>query len=263
MLKLALSRTAQRGVFALWVFTDGATGRLSSIGSLGFQLVAAPPGGRMHRLLTTLGRGFKERIGWKRLGIAASLLIIAFAITHAGPHPQGRRYRRDPGCADGNTAWPYRAGSAVRGRGVLHADILRFLRAANHRQEARALSHRRAVELHQLYDRPQYRRHRVHRRRDPLPDLFGLRPERDRRRQDLLSFRPDVLARQYLRARHRHGVASLGGVGDGSAAARDQPADRARWPRRHRRLSGLARHSATAGASSGRTAGKWCCPRRG
>src|SRR5580698_5586137 len=35
----------------------------------------------MHRLLTTLGRGFKERIGWKRLGIVASLVIIAFAIT--------------------------------------------------------------------------------------------------------------------------------------------------------------------------------------
>jgi glycosyltransferase 2 family protein len=31
-------------------------------------------------LLTTLRRGFTERIGWKRLGIAASLLIIAFAI---------------------------------------------------------------------------------------------------------------------------------------------------------------------------------------
>ena len=29
----------------------------------------------MHRLLTTLKRGFKEKIGWKRLGIAASLLI--------------------------------------------------------------------------------------------------------------------------------------------------------------------------------------------
>jgi hypothetical protein len=47
----------------------------------GLSIVAAPPGGRMHRLLTTLGRGFKKRIGWKRLGIAASLLIIAFAIT--------------------------------------------------------------------------------------------------------------------------------------------------------------------------------------
>src|SRR3954465_322619 len=35
----------------------------------------------MHRLLTTLGRGFKEKIGWKRLGIAASLLIIVFSVT--------------------------------------------------------------------------------------------------------------------------------------------------------------------------------------
>jgi uncharacterized membrane protein YbhN (UPF0104 family) len=35
----------------------------------------------MYGLLTILGRGFKKRIGWKRLGIAASLLIIAFAIT--------------------------------------------------------------------------------------------------------------------------------------------------------------------------------------
>src|ERR1700749_3443282 len=35
----------------------------------------------MLRLLTTLGRGFKEGIGWKRLGIAASLLIITLAIT--------------------------------------------------------------------------------------------------------------------------------------------------------------------------------------
>ena len=35
----------------------------------------------MHRLLTALGRGFKRNIGWKRLGIAASLLIIAFAVT--------------------------------------------------------------------------------------------------------------------------------------------------------------------------------------
>src|SRR3977135_2298898 len=35
----------------------------------------------MHRLLTALGRGFKERIGWRRLGVAASLIIIVFAIT--------------------------------------------------------------------------------------------------------------------------------------------------------------------------------------
>src|SRR5260370_286158 len=35
----------------------------------------------MHGLLSALGRGFKKWIGWKRLGVAASLLIIAFAIT--------------------------------------------------------------------------------------------------------------------------------------------------------------------------------------
>src|ERR1700739_3824612 len=35
----------------------------------------------MVRLLATLRRGFKERIGWKRVGIVASLVIIAFAIT--------------------------------------------------------------------------------------------------------------------------------------------------------------------------------------
>jgi uncharacterized membrane protein YbhN (UPF0104 family) len=43
--------------------------------------VAALPGGRMVRLLAALRRGFKERIGWKRVGIAASLVIIAFAIS--------------------------------------------------------------------------------------------------------------------------------------------------------------------------------------
>jgi uncharacterized membrane protein YbhN (UPF0104 family) len=36
----------------------------------------------MHRLLTALGRGFKEKIGWKRLGIAVSLVIIGLAVTH-------------------------------------------------------------------------------------------------------------------------------------------------------------------------------------
>ena len=36
----------------------------------------------MYRLLTAFKRGFKETIGWKRLGIALSLLIIALAVTH-------------------------------------------------------------------------------------------------------------------------------------------------------------------------------------
>ena len=35
----------------------------------------------MHQLLATIHRGFHQRIGWKRLGIAASLVIIVIAIT--------------------------------------------------------------------------------------------------------------------------------------------------------------------------------------
>jgi glycosyltransferase 2 family protein len=35
----------------------------------------------MRELLTAPGRGFMKWIGWKRLGVAASILIIAFAIT--------------------------------------------------------------------------------------------------------------------------------------------------------------------------------------
>ncbi|KIZ42700.1 MULTISPECIES: UPF0104 family protein [Rhodopseudomonas] len=35
----------------------------------------------MHRVLTALGRGFKRHVGWKRVGIVASILIVAFAIT--------------------------------------------------------------------------------------------------------------------------------------------------------------------------------------
>jgi len=36
----------------------------------------------MQRLLSALGRVFTERIGWKRLGIVASLLIVSVAVMH-------------------------------------------------------------------------------------------------------------------------------------------------------------------------------------
>lgn len=35
----------------------------------------------MHELLTAANRGFKKWIGWRRLGVAASIVIIAFAVT--------------------------------------------------------------------------------------------------------------------------------------------------------------------------------------
>ena len=78
----------------------------------------------MHRLLTTLGRGFKEKIGWKRLGIAASLLIIGLAVTHLVRTLKGVDTGDYPDCADRNRAASHRVGRAVRGGRVLHADLL-------------------------------------------------------------------------------------------------------------------------------------------
>lgn len=52
---------------------------LRTFASIGRQIASVPPGGRMYRFLTALQRGFHDWIGWKRLGIAASLLIIVLA----------------------------------------------------------------------------------------------------------------------------------------------------------------------------------------
>ncbi len=78
----------------------------------------------MHRLLTTLGRGFKERIGWKRLGIAASLLIIVLAITTLVRTLKGVDTGVILTALTDIPPAPHRARRAVRDRGVLHADIL-------------------------------------------------------------------------------------------------------------------------------------------
>src|SRR5579872_6240758 len=76
-----LSRAAQTTDFALWVFGSRTIDtRCPMIAAKARALFAAFPGGRMYRLLAALRRGFKERIGWKRLGVAASVAIIAFAI---------------------------------------------------------------------------------------------------------------------------------------------------------------------------------------
>ena len=78
----------------------------------------------MYRLLTTLRRGFKERIGWKRLGIAASLLIIAFAISTMVHTLRGVDTGVILTALTEIPPFRDRARRAVRGRRVLHPDIL-------------------------------------------------------------------------------------------------------------------------------------------
>src|SRR5438105_632479 len=58
---------------------DPANGRLLAVASIGFHIVRVRPGGRMRQTLTALRRGFDNWVGWKRLGIAASFVIIVIA----------------------------------------------------------------------------------------------------------------------------------------------------------------------------------------
>ncbi len=78
----------------------------------------------MYRLLTTLRRGFKERIGWKRLGIAASLFIIAFAITTLVRTLKGVDTGVMLVALTEIPASSHRPRRAVRGRRILHVDVL-------------------------------------------------------------------------------------------------------------------------------------------
>ena len=154
--------------------------------------------------LRAVARFCQNKIGWNRIGLALSLTIIAVAMVVLF------RMLHDIDvdevfAALKATEWRHiAAAAAFRRRRLFHADLLRLVRAAHDRARRSSLSHRRACRLHQLFDRPQYRRHRVHRRRGALPHLFGLRAQRRRRGEDLFRRRPDVLARQRHRARSRH-----------------------------------------------------------
>ena len=173
----------------------------------------------MHGLLTTLGRGFKKRIGWKRLGIAASLLIIAFAITtlvrtlrgvdtgviltaltDLPPHHIALAALCVVGAFCTLTFYDF---FALRTIGKKHVP---YRIAALSSFTSYSIGHNIGATVFTGGA-------------DPLPDLFGLRTECDRRRQDLLSVGPHLLARQPVRARLRHGMAPMGGVRDGPAAA--------------------------------------------
>ena len=146
---------------------------------------------------------------------------------------------------------------AVRGGRLFHADVLRPVRGARDRPRRHPLPHQCAGRLHQLFDRAQCRRQRLHRRRGALPDLFGVGTERDRRRQDLLSGRPDLLARQCRGAGARHRLSSGSGRRDRSAAALAQPAGRLR----HHRWRWWPMWSGSGSGRGGSAAGPgpWCC----
>ncbi len=128
------------------------------------------------------------------------------------PQPSSARHRvvGRARSGEGDPAEPYRRCHPRHRRRLLHPVVLRFLRAARDRRQARALPDRGAGELHELCHRPQHRCHGVLRRRGASAHLFVFPPRGDRRRENLLSHRAHLLDRQSRGARHRNGLPARG-----------------------------------------------------
>ena len=209
--------------------------------------------------LRAFGRFFEQKIGLHRLGIILSLIIIAIAAVVL--------YRK---LHNINVSKVLTAMATVEYRDVaisalfvaarlFHADVLRPVRAAHDRPQGCALPHRGAGRLHLLFDRPQCRRQRLHRRRGALPHLFGLGARRHRGGQDLLHRRSHLLARQHHGAGFRLCLPSAGRLRHRPASAVAEPGARHRGARDPDRLHRLgvahaARHRAAelAGAAAER-----------
>ena len=217
----------------------------------------------MHGLLTTLRRGFKEWIGWKRLGIAASLLIIAFAITTLVRTLKGV----DTGVIlTALTEIPPRhialAALCVVGAfcTLTFYDFfaLRTIGKKHVPYRIAALSSFTSYTIGHNIGATVFTGGAI---RFRIYSDYGLNAI-DVAKICFLSGLTFWLGNLF--------VLGIGMAWHPWAAIAmdllppaDQPADRARLPRRHRRLFRLADDRARTAASSARTAGRWCCPRRG
>src|SRR6202008_3050400 len=109
----------------LWVLVCGAVSRRGSTNRVQGPSFGCRPAGRMNARTADHARAWLQEMD--RLETARNRGEGPYHRLRGhdpGPDAEGRRYRRDPGRADRTAAVPHRARRAVRGRGVLHADVL-------------------------------------------------------------------------------------------------------------------------------------------
>ena len=126
-----------------------------------------------------------------------------------------------------------------RGR-IRDVDLLRFLCAPHDRARPSALPGGRACQLHQLLDRAQSRRHRIHRRGGAVAHLLAVGTRHHRRREDRLRDRTDLLAGKRVHSRPEHGLRAGRGQRREPTAAVAQPDHRIHGTGDDRRLRPVA-----------------------
>ncbi len=155
----------------------------------------------MLKSLRAGARFFQNNIGWNRIGVLLSLAIIAVAVVVLVHMLRDINVDEVIAALKATELRHIAAAAAFVAGGYFTLTFYDLFALRTIGRNGNSLSDRGAFRLHQLFDRPQYRRHRVHRRRGALPHLFGLRPRRHRGGENLFRRGPDVLARQ----RHRAG----------------------------------------------------------
>src|SRR5438445_7783047 len=111
--------------FWLMDFAHGASDRRLSPVVTGPPFTYCRPAGRMNASAADRARAWLQ--GEDRLETARDRCESPhhhLCRHHAGPDPEGGRHRSDPHGADGYRAASDRAGCAVRGLRLLHADLL-------------------------------------------------------------------------------------------------------------------------------------------
>ena len=127
----------------------------------------------MLNLLRAGARFFQKNIGWNRIGVLLSLAIIAVAVVVLVHMLRDTDVDEVIAAIKATQLRHIAAAAAFVAAGYFTLTFYDLFAAAHDRTQRDSLSDRRAFRIHQLFDRPQYRRHRVHRRRGALSHLFG------------------------------------------------------------------------------------------
>ena len=147
-------------------------------------VVHRPEGRGMLHPLRAAARVIDQKIGWNRIGLALSSSSSgrprSCSTACCAASRSAMSWRRCDQPNGATSCWPH-----CSWRRLFHAHLLRSVRAAYDRREPRSVSRCGACRLYQLFDRPQHRGERVHRRRGALSRLLGLGADRDRCRESL------------------------------------------------------------------------------
>ena len=142
-------------------------------------------------------------VGRSKISFAISLTIVAIAAATLYHLLRGIELGKVVEAIEAQSGWKILLAGSLVVAGYSNLVLYDVFALQTIGKMVHAVAGRRLHQLHELHDRPFARRGDLHLRAGPFSRLFVLGPDRHRHRQDRVHDRPDLLARQRLRARRR------------------------------------------------------------